>query len=83
MIPEIEEKFKIINWLRSQRHGYDKEFEKMKVVDQANLVTINATINMLIDNLKDEINEIAKEHGNSYVDDKGNTVWVESKLEAV
>ena len=83
MIPEIEEKFKIINWLRSQRHGYDKEFEKMKVVDQANLVTINATINMLIVNLKSEINEIAKEYGNSYIDDNGNTVWVESKLEDV
>lgn len=83
MIPEIEDKFKIINWLRSQRHGYDKHFEKLKVVDQANLVTINATINALIDKLKSEINEIAKEYGNSYVDDNGNTVWVESKLEDV
>ena len=80
MIPEIEDKFKIINWLRSQRHGYDKDFERLKVADQANLVTINATINMLIDNLKDEINEIAKEYGNSYVDDNGNTVWVKSEL---
>lgn len=80
MMPEIDEKFKIINWLRSQRHGYDKDFEKLKVTDKANIVTINATINMLIDNLKDEINEIAKEHGNSYVDDNGNTAWVEQKL---
>lgn len=47
MMPEIEEKFKIIN---------------------------------LIDDLKSEINEIAKEYGNSYVDDNGNTVWVKIEL---
>ena len=26
MIPEIEDKFKIINWLRNQRVGYDEKF---------------------------------------------------------
>ena len=71
MIPEIEEKFKIINWLRNQRVGYDEKFI---------FVIHNATVKTLINNLKYEINEIAKEHGNSYVDDNGNTVWVKSEL---
>ena len=74
MIPEIEDKFKIINWLRNQRVGYDEKF---------NFVFRNAIVNTLINNLKSEINEIAKEHGNSYVDENGKTVWVKSKLEDV
>ena len=71
MIPEIEDKFKIINWLRNQRVGYDEKF---------NFVFRNAIVNTLINNLKSEINEIAKEHGNSYLDENGNTVWVKSDL---
>ena len=74
MIPEIEDKFKIINWLRNQRVGYDEKF---------NFVFRNAIVNTLINKLKSEINEIAKEYGNSYLDENGNTVWVESKLEDV
>ena len=74
MIPEIEDKFKIINWLRNQRVGYDEKF---------NFVFRNAIVNTLINKLKSDINEIAKEHGNSYLDENGNTVWVESKLEDV
>ena len=74
MIPEIEDKFKIINWLRNQRVGYDEKF---------NFVFRNAIVNTLINNLKSEINEIAKEYGNSYLDEDGNTVWVKSKLEDV
>lgn len=80
MIPEIEEKFKIINWMRERKIGYDDEFEKLPVQHQANIVALNATIESLIGKLQSEINEIAKEHGNSYVDDNGATVWVESKL---
>ena len=71
MIPEIEDKFKIINWLRNQRVGYDEKF---------NFVFRNAIVNTLINNLKSEINEIAKEYGNSYLDEDGNTVWVKSDL---
>ena len=71
MIPEIEDKFKIINWLRNQRVGYDEKF---------NFVFRNAIVNTLINKLKSEINEIAKEHGNSYLDENGNTVWVKSDL---
>ena len=71
MIPEIEDKFKIINWLRNQRVGYDEKF---------NFVFHNATVNTLINKLKSEINEIAKEYGNSYVDENGNTVWVKSEV---
>ena len=74
MIPEIEDKFKIINWLRNQRVGYDEKF---------NFVFRNAIVNTLINKLKSDINEIAKEHGNSYLDENGNTVWVESNLEDV
>ena len=37
-------------------------------------------ISDLIDKLKSEINEIAKEYGNSYLDENGNTVWVKSEV---
>ena len=80
MIPEIEEKFKVINWLRGQKVDYDENFEKLPVRHQANIVALNGTIESFVNKLKSEINEIAKEHGNSYVDDNGNSVWVESKL---
>ena len=80
MIPEIEEKFKIINWLREQRIEYDENFEKLPVRHQANIVLLNGTVESFIDKLKSEINEIAKEHGNSYVDDNGDMVWVKSEL---
>ena len=76
MIPEIEEKFKIINWLRNQRIEYDEKFKEFQVEDQANFVIHNATVNILINNLKEEINEIAKENGNSYQDENGYTIWV-------
>ena len=80
MIPEIEEKFKIINWMRERKIGYDDEFEKLPVQHQAIIVTLNATIESLIGKLKSEINEIDKEHGNSYFDDNGNVVWVKHNL---
>ena len=76
MIPEIEEKFKIINWLRNQRIEYDEKFKEFQVEDQANFIIHNATVNILINNLKEEINEIAKENGNSYQDENGYTIWV-------
>lgn len=80
MIPEIEEKFKIINWLRGQRHIHNKKFQQLNQSQQGYLINRTYVIKDLIEILQQEINEIAKEHGNSYVDDNGNTVWVESKL---
>lgn len=80
MIPEIEEKFKIINWLRGQKVDYDENFEKLPVRHQANIVALNGTIESFVNKLKSEINEIAKEHGNSYIDDNGDMVWVKSEL---
>ena len=80
MIPEIEEKFKIINWMRERRIRYDDEFEKLPVQHQAYIVSLNETIESLVCKLKSEINEIDKEHGNSYIDDNGNVVWVKQKL---
>ena len=80
MIPEIYDKFVVINWLREQKIEYDKQFEKLLVRYQANIVMLNSFIETFIDKLKDEINEIAKEHGNSYVDENGDTVWVKSNI---
>ena len=69
MIPEIEEKFKIINWLREQRP--DKKYKNY---------FLEGWIEFQINKLQSEINEISKEHGNSYVDDNGDMVWVKSEL---
>ena len=69
MIPEIEDKFKIINWLREQRP--DKKYKNY---------FLEGWIEFQINKLKSEINEIAKEHGNSYLDENGNTVWVKSEV---
>lgn len=80
MIPEIEEKFKIINWLKGQRTKQDESFQKLSRFEQSRLISLNYSIGDLIRKLEFEINEIAKEYGNSYVDDKGNTVWVKSEL---
>ena len=80
MIPEIHDKFIVMNWLREQRIEYDENFEKLPVRHQANIATFNATIESLIGKLKSEINEIAKERGNSYIDDNGDMVWVKHKL---
>ena len=80
MIPEIEDKFKIVNWLREQKVGYDENFEKLPVRHQANIAVLNGTIESFVNKQKSEINEIAKEYGNSYLDDNGNTVWVKSEL---
>ena len=80
MIPEIEEKFKIINWLRGQRHIHNKKFQQLNQSQQGYLIDRTYVIKDLIEILQQEINEIAKENGNSYVDGNGNTVWVESKL---
>ena len=83
MIPEIYDKFVVINWLREQKVDYDENFEKLPVRHQANIVALNGTTESFVNKLKSEINEIAKENGNSYVDENGNTVWAESKLEDV
>ena len=80
MIPEIHDKFIVMNWLREQKVGYDENFEKLPVRHQANIVALNGTIESFVNKLKSEINEIAKEHGNSYVDDNGNTVWIKSEV---
>lgn len=80
MIPEIHDKFKIINWLREQKHVHNDKFMRLPISEQSRLINQTYVISDLIDKLKTEINEIAKEYGNSYVDDKGNTVWVESEL---
>ena len=79
MIPEIEEKFKIINWLRTKRHVHNIEFMQLAQSQQGYLINRTYVIKDLIEILEQEINEIAKAHGNSYVDDNGNTVWVESE----
>lgn len=76
MIPEIEEKFKIINWLRDQRTKQDESFQKMSRIEQSRLISLNYSIGDLIRKLKFEINEIAKENGNSYQDENGYTIWV-------
>ena len=55
-------------------------FEKLPVRHQANIVALNGTIESFVDKLKSEINEIAKEYGNSYLDEDGNTVWVKSEV---
>ena len=72
MIPEIYDKFVVINWLREQRP--DKKYKNY---------FLEGWIEFQINKLKSEINEIAKENGNSYVDENGKTVWVKSKLEDV
>ena len=80
MIPEIEDKFKIINWLREQKHVHNNKFMRLPRCEQSRLIDRTYIISDLIDKLKSEINEIAKEHGNSYLDENGNTVWVKSDL---
>ena len=69
MIPEIYDKFVVINWLREQRP--DKKYKNY---------FLEGWIEFQINKLKFEINEIAKEHGNSYLDENGNTVLVKSEL---
>ena len=83
MIPEIHDKFIVMNWLREQKHIHNDKFMRLPRCEQSRLINRTYIISDLIDKLKSEINEIAKEYGNSYVDDNGNTVWVESKLEGV
>ena len=34
MIPEIHDKFIVMNWLREQKVGYDENFEKLPVRHQ-------------------------------------------------
>ena len=80
MIPEIEDKFKIINWLREQKHIHNDKFMRLQRCEQSRLINRTYIISDLIDKLKSEINEIAKEYGNSYLDENGNTVWVKSEL---
>ena len=74
MIPEIEDKFKIINWLREQKHVHNDKFMRLPRCEQSRLINQTYIISDLIDKLKSEINEIAKEHGNSYVDENSKTV---------
>ena len=69
MIQEVYDKFKVINWLREQRP--DKKYKNY---------FLEGWIEFQINKLKSEINEIAKEHDNSYVDDNGNTVWIKSEV---
>ena len=80
MIPEIEDKFKIINWLRQQKHIHNDKFMRLPRCEQSRLINQTYIISDLIDKLKSEIKEIDKAHGNSCVDDNGNTVWVKSDL---
>lgn len=80
MIPEIHDKFIVMNWLREQKVDYDENFEKLPVRHQTNIAALNGTIESFVNKLKSEINEIAKEYDNSYVDDNGNTVWVKSEV---
>ena len=80
MIPEIHDKFIVMNWLREQKVDYDENFEKLPVRHQTNIVALNGTIESFVNKLKSEINEIAKEHGNSYLDVYGDTVWVKSEV---
>ena len=80
MIPEIEEKFIVINWLREQKHIHNDKFMRLPRCEQSRLINRTYMINDLIDKLKSEINEIAKEYGNSYLDENGNTVWVKSEV---
>ena len=80
MIPEIHDKFKIINWLREQNHVHNDKFMRLPRSEQSRLINQTYIISDLIDKLKSEINKIAKEHGNSYVDDNGKTVWVKCEL---
>lgn len=80
MIPEIHDKFIVMNWLREQKVDYDENFEKLPVRHQTNIVALNGTIESFVNKLKSEINEIAKEYDNSYLDENGNTVWVKSEL---
>ena len=68
MIPEIYDKFKVINWLREQRP--DKKYKNY---------FLEGWIEFQINKLKSEINEITKEYGNSYLDENGKTVWVKSE----
>ena len=69
MIPEIEDKFKIINWLREQKHIHNGKFMRLPRCEQSRMINQTYMISDLIDKLKYEINEIAKEHGNSYLDE--------------
>lgn len=80
MIPEIEEKFKIIEWLRSKRHVNNSQFQQLSQSQQGYLINRTYVIKDLIEILQQEINEIAKEHGNSYRDENGEMVWVKIEL---
>ena len=80
MIPEIHDKFIVMNWLREQKHIHNDKFMRLPMCEQSRLINRTYMINDLIDKLKSEINEVAKEYGNSYLDDNGNTVWVKSEV---
>ena len=55
MIPEIHDKFIVMNWLREQKVDYDENFEKLPVRHQTNIVALNGTIESFVNKLKSEI----------------------------
>ena len=52
MIPEIEDKFKIINWLREQKHIHNDKFMRLPKCEQSRLISRTYMISDLIDKLK-------------------------------
>lgn len=52
MIPEIEEKFKIIEWLRSKRHVNNSQFQQLSQSQQGYLINRTYVIKDLIEILQ-------------------------------
>lgn len=78
MIPEIYERFCAINFLRQRKSVIEYIFWGSQ---KDHVETIIYFLDNSIEMLQNEINDIARYYGNSYRDEFGNMVWVESKLE--
>lgn len=78
MIPEIYERFCAINFLRQRKSVIEYVYSS---VETGQMEAIIYFLDSSIEMLQNEINDIARYYGNSYHDEFGNMVWVESKLE--
>lgn len=73
----IESIVELRSCIEGNASRYEYDFIRLKYdyfMQQVNFVQWQ------IDSLKHANNEIAKEHGNSYYDEKGKMVWIPSKL---
>ena len=80
MIPEIYERFCAINFLRQRKSVCEYIFWGGQK-DQ--IETIIYFLDNSIELLQNEINDIAKYYGNSYRDENGDMVWIESRLRKI